>query len=442
MTEATTLRSVVLLEGNADLAAEVVRNVEAAGFDPPVALGDGAFSAQADGHPRIGRVENVRLVGDKVVGDLTNLPRKVAERLQAGAGRVCTSLYENFDRGKRHLGSVLKQIVLMGLGLDVQTLGDLQQLFARTGKTVAFDDGSGSVREFTVRFQAGAEEPESGGIDSPPLSALQDDLDAAIVDGNLPGALAMARKLVALLEGLHGASASVRRPPAPANPPTMPYIQSLARMVRNFSATDADGGLIQPDVALMLGYELEDGIGTLAAHTRRRTTHSTEVRKMGTITDPVLKDLQNQLLKATHDEDHDAVQTILGKIAARKAVLGRTQTLARTDDGGVRVDVEVARRVREYMDKHLAVTDRSVALQRVLDADPDLKRAYANDGRSIDSLIHADAPGVGRCAQDTLALEAAKFRAQGLDPIAAAEKAYREAGPELRREYDALRVRG
>lgn len=113
-------------------------------FDAPVKLGHNGNQKllEEDGYPAAGWVTNLRRVGDRLVGDLMNVPRKVADLIEAGAYRKRSSEFrEDFEiNGKKH-PIVFVGLALLGADLPaVEGLSDIHKLYSRVD--LALDEGT------------------------------------------------------------------------------------------------------------------------------------------------------------------------------------------------------------------------------------------------------------------------------------------------------------
>ncbi|HET7558876.1 MAG TPA: hypothetical protein VFK80_02860 [Limnochordia bacterium] len=86
---------------------------------------------QADGYPAGGWITSLRRVGTKLVADIAQVPRKLADLVKAGAyKRVSSEIYPTFADGGKQFGKVLRAVAFLGSDMpQVKTLDDLRALF-------------------------------------------------------------------------------------------------------------------------------------------------------------------------------------------------------------------------------------------------------------------------------------------------------------------------
>lgn len=100
-----------------DLEA-MVASFDKVGFAPPLKLGhteDQKF-LQKDGLPAAGWVDRIYVKGDKLLADVSRIPKKVYALLKNGAYRhVSSEIYWNLKRGDSVFSRVLKAVALLGV---------------------------------------------------------------------------------------------------------------------------------------------------------------------------------------------------------------------------------------------------------------------------------------------------------------------------------------
>lgn len=139
-------------EGDTYTEADLDAMVLAAAALPlkrPVKLGHDA--AIGDSAPAVGWVENLRRVGDKLLGDLKAVPSKVAALISAGAyGPRSAEVYWNYpgEDGTTY-ARVFKALALLGATMPaVSTLDDIVALYSYT-------EEPGDVHVYTTEAAAG-----------------------------------------------------------------------------------------------------------------------------------------------------------------------------------------------------------------------------------------------------------------------------------------------
>ncbi len=104
-------------------------------FSIPIKLGhnDAQKLLAADGMPAAGWIENVKRVGDKLVGDFKKVPQTVGDLIKSGAFRKrSVELNPNFKIGDNVYPLVLTGLALLGDKLPaVDTLADIAALYSQ-----------------------------------------------------------------------------------------------------------------------------------------------------------------------------------------------------------------------------------------------------------------------------------------------------------------------
>ncbi|MDD4985108.1 MAG: phage protease [Dehalococcoidales bacterium] len=102
-------------------------------YEPPVKLGhtEKQKLIQEDGLPAAGWIKSVKKVGGKLVADLKDVPKKIAELMQAGAYKKRSAeFYRNYEIGGRKYPIVLKALALLGADIPaVKTISDIKALY-------------------------------------------------------------------------------------------------------------------------------------------------------------------------------------------------------------------------------------------------------------------------------------------------------------------------
>jgi len=95
---------------NADLD-DMVRNFDRVGFQVPITLGH----QKEPGAPAYGWVKHIRRVGDKLVADFRDLPKKLVDMIRQGRfGATSAEIFWNLERNGKKFRRVLKAVALLG----------------------------------------------------------------------------------------------------------------------------------------------------------------------------------------------------------------------------------------------------------------------------------------------------------------------------------------
>lgn len=133
-------------------------------YHAPLKLGhaDGQqFLNQPDGDPAMGWVENLRLVGDRLVGDFRAVPLRIAQLIKSGGyrGRSC-EFWLNARYGGKLRPFMLKAVALLGIDAPaVEGLSDITALYNTRAAYLALDQSA----QATVTLLASAATKTEGG---------------------------------------------------------------------------------------------------------------------------------------------------------------------------------------------------------------------------------------------------------------------------------------
>lgn len=122
----------------------------AVGFQPPIKLGHDESQplGKSDGMPAIGWVANLRRIGQQLVCDLKNLPKKVYEAIRRkNYDRVSAEVYWDFQSNGKAYPRVLKALAL--LGADVPAVTSLVAL-----ETLYHDAEGTPFRKYDMQMPA------------------------------------------------------------------------------------------------------------------------------------------------------------------------------------------------------------------------------------------------------------------------------------------------
>ena len=96
---------------------DMITASEHVGFEAPLKLGhmeddDTKALLKKEGMPAFGWIKNLRIKGNKLIADITNIPKTIAELIERKAyQRVSAEIYWNFKKGQDTFRRVLKAFV-------------------------------------------------------------------------------------------------------------------------------------------------------------------------------------------------------------------------------------------------------------------------------------------------------------------------------------------
>lgn len=128
--------------GRTSFTAEDFADAIAASHDPDygiMAIRPGHTDPRFDGEPALGRVENMRMVGDRLLGDLVDLPAWLTERIHAAYPERSVEGYTNVTSPTGHrYRLVLTSLALLGVAPPaMQGLADLPAAVAAGAERIA-----------------------------------------------------------------------------------------------------------------------------------------------------------------------------------------------------------------------------------------------------------------------------------------------------------------
>lgn len=106
----------------------------------------------SEGKPAIGWVENLRVQGDKLVADFTDVPKKIYELIQKRAYRkVSSELFINLKTKEKTFKKVLGAVALLGAETPgVYNLADIMKMYAQAGEEAELKIYNESAQDITV----------------------------------------------------------------------------------------------------------------------------------------------------------------------------------------------------------------------------------------------------------------------------------------------------
>ena len=150
---------------------QIVSNFKAKVVDPPlVALGhdeDQGILMNA-GLPAAGWISDLKRVGSKLVANISDVPKKVAEAIRNKAYKyISAEIYPFFMSEGKNIGKVLRRIAL--LGADIPRVKSLNEILAR------YDENQDKQKIESFSFPSGEDSKRSHKMD---IEKLQADLEA------------------------------------------------------------------------------------------------------------------------------------------------------------------------------------------------------------------------------------------------------------------------
>ena len=109
---------------------------------------------QKDGYPAAGWFANIRRKGVKLIADLTNVPRKIAELIKQKAyGRLSSEIYLDLDHKGTKYPKVLKAVALLGGDTPaVKTLDDFLALYGSASVPMAYVEKGATLRAYEGKW--------------------------------------------------------------------------------------------------------------------------------------------------------------------------------------------------------------------------------------------------------------------------------------------------
>ena len=122
-------------------------------YDPPLDIFNAKLGhsneqklLQEDGYPAAGWISSLKKVGDKLVASITNVPKKIAQLIEARAyKKISSEIYNDYEIGGKKYNLVLKAASLLGADIPaVKTLNDIVALYSDEDgipfETVVFEE--------------------------------------------------------------------------------------------------------------------------------------------------------------------------------------------------------------------------------------------------------------------------------------------------------------
>jgi len=141
---------------------DIITAAQHVGFEPPLKLGhmedeDTKVLLKKEGLPAFGWIKNLRLKGTKLIADITDIPKKLAELIERKAyKRVSAEIFWNFKKGADTYRRVLKAVSL--LGAEIPAITDLKGIDALYShfhlEPKAYDEANNEYRTYFYPDQA------------------------------------------------------------------------------------------------------------------------------------------------------------------------------------------------------------------------------------------------------------------------------------------------
>lgn len=336
---------------------EIVSNYSKVGYMPP--LKDG-HCKDKPGMPALGWIQNVRRMGNKLVADFVDLHEKVYEAVKSKRyGTVSSEIFWNLKNNNGTFRRALKAVAL--LGAEIPGVADLKPL-----REVVFNVESGEIKAYEYEMRENNQKEDT--MTPEEIKKLQDDLaaaqaqvkefDAKVKEFEIKAEEKTndkAKVLIAQLEDTQKKLDDAVKLYEETNKKARELEETQVKERIQRKVDDLKVPAFRPFMKLF--YELA------TAEAEKVVKFSENGKDEKTITAERVVDLcVNTLNKAT--EKLFRVETKIAEFKRDDAPVG--------DDPRVEVDS----RVREYMEKN-NIKDYSEAMDAVLRADPELKKAYS-----------------------------------------------------------------
>lgn len=312
---------------------EMVDAFNKVGFNPPLKPGH----TDEPGTPALGWVANLKRVGDKLVGDLIDIPKKVYDVIKDRLfDTVSAEIYWDLERNNRTFKRALKAVALLGAEIPAVDLKPLSaSLLSIQGTARVYTIADKHSKGFTNQ------EGNKGG-------KMKEELDKAIAEF---------KTKTAELEDMIKKNAQ--------DDTTKKFKEELDMANKKIAefAENQKQVLIKSKIDRLKIPVLRPYIEAIYT-----TIDSNKIRKFA-----VDKEEKDMTMEAIVDGMVDQLNRSADKLFRDLTTVNvDRQDESPCDNPGEEVD----RRVREFMSKN-SEKDYGTALKAVLNADPELKKAYA-----------------------------------------------------------------
>lgn len=314
---------------------EMVTAFNDVGFKPPIKPGH----TDAPGTPAYGWVANLKRVGDKLVGDLIDLPKKVYEAIKDRLyDTVSAEIYWDLERNNRTFKRVLKAVALLGAEIPAVDLKPLSEsLLSIQGSARAYTIADKESKGFTNQ------EGEKGD------KKMKEELDKAIAEFK-----AKTTELEDMIKknAQDDTTKQFKEELEAANKKIAEFAENQKQVLIKSKTDKLKIPVLRPYIDAI--YQAID---------------SQKVRKF--TVDKTEKDVT---MESIVDQMVDQLNRSAEKLFTDLTTVDTTRQNAPVSDNPGQ---EVDKRVREFMAKN-SEKDYGIALKAVLNADPELKKAYSH----------------------------------------------------------------
>jgi len=311
-----------------------------AGFNPPLKIGHD----ETPGQPAVGWLENVQRKGNKLLADITHIPKAVYQVIKKrGYDRVSAEIYWNFKTNGKKFKRALKAVALLGADVPaVTSLKPLHEMFSALGKH------SGTLKQY----------------DAPPFKLAKGDKAMADKDDDKTKELeAQVKKLTADLEEARKNSASDPNLKKMLDEQTA-QLNAIRTERRNERIAMKTSSLklpaLRPHIQALYSLALGDDGQT---KTVKFSSDGKKENEKDYNAEAMLDEMVAHL--------NEKIEPILKQYGKEDG----ERSAGNYDGKGPATAEEVDKRTRAYMAEH-KVEDYSLAMQAVLTADPELKQKY------------------------------------------------------------------
>lgn len=312
---------------------EMVEAFGKVGYHPPLKPGH----SDEPGTPALGWVANLKRVGDKLVGDLIDLPKKVYDSIKDRLfDTVSAEIYWNLERNGSTFRRALKAVALLGAEIPAVNLKPLSEIFSKMG----------SSKWYTIA--------DKGGIT---INNMEGNKGKEHMEKELNEAISEFKsKVVALEESIKlNASAS-----------DVSQIKKELEEANKKLALFAEGQRTATIEAKLQKFKIPVLRPFLKSIYENMDTQKT----MKFTVDQKEKDMTMEaIVDAFVDQLNRSAEKMFTNLAT--VDINRPERQSEENPGN-----EVDKRVKEFMLKN-SEKDYKIALKAVLNADPELKKAYA-----------------------------------------------------------------